>query len=186
MKRNILTLFSVLWLAVCVNAQQSTLLVYNYSSYFLEARIEANGLNGSCYPRVSSNDYSNYNLTFDPASGGSPYIAEFRKFNQGLSSTPPVSQWLVQTSATNPPSWRIPGHPSLNNTSIITTATDWTDCLMVGRDANFNYGAELELGDPAYDSCNGPSQTYQFRSTLEGEWFTITSGSEKFTIVQVF
>ncbi|WP_144282716.1 hypothetical protein [Chryseobacterium echinoideorum] len=186
MKKNILTLFSLVWLSVYTNAQQSTLLVYNYSSYFLEARIEANGLNGNCYPRISSNDYSSYNLTFDPASGGTPFIAQFKKFNQGLSSTPPVSQWLVQSSATNPPLWRIPSHPVFVDTSVFTTSTDWTDCLMVARDASFNYGAELELGDPAYDSCNGVSETYQFRSTLEGEWFTLTSGSEKFTIVQVF
>ncbi|MOA41839.1 hypothetical protein D3C78_1638420 [compost metagenome] len=57
---------------------------------------------------------------------------------------------------------------------------------MVTRDANFVYGAELELGDPAYNSCNGPSETYQNRSLVEGEWFTITSGSEKFTYVQVY
>lgn len=57
---------------------------------------------------------------------------------------------------------------------------------MVTRDANFVYGAELELGDPSYDACNSVSETYQDRNYVIGEWFTITSGSEKFTIVQVF
>lgn len=64
MKKSILTIFTVLLFGIYANAQQSTLMVYNYSPYFLEARIEANGLNGSCYPRISSNDYSNYNITF--------------------------------------------------------------------------------------------------------------------------
>lgn len=186
MKKSILTIFTVLLFGIYANAQQSTLMVYNYSPYFLEARIEANGLNGSCYPRISSNDYSSYNITFPPASGGSPFIAKYPKYNQGSASNPAINQWLVQSAAINPPLWRPTSHPQLSNTSIVTTSTDWTDCLMVTRDANFVYGAELELGDPSYDTCNSVSETYQDRNYVIGEWFTITSGSEKFTIVQVF
>ena len=186
MKKSILTLFTILLFGISANAQQSILMIYNYSPYFLEARIEANGLNGSCYPRISSNDYSSFNITFPPASGGSPFVAKYPRYKQGPSSNPLINQWLVQSSATNPSIWRVAGHPVFYDTSIFTTDTDWTDCLMVTRDANFVYGAELELGDPAYNSCNGPSETYQNRYLVEGEWFTITSSSQKFTYVQVF
>lgn len=166
--------------------QKSTLQIYNYSSYYLEAVLEANGLSGNCFPKISLSDYSTNPLTIPPGSLSNPFIAVYPKYNLGPSSSVPVQQWLVQSSATNTPIVRQASHPSLNDTSIFTTATDWTECHMVTRDANFIYSDELEMGNPSYDQCNSHSYTYRLASVTEAEWFTITSGADKYTIVQVF
>lgn len=53
MKKLLFTVF--MGMGTVISAQISTLVINNYTGYYLLARFGANGLNGNCYPLIGVN-----------------------------------------------------------------------------------------------------------------------------------
>lgn len=172
-----------------ISAQQSTLIINNYSSYDYHGQLMATPL-GTCYPMVSIGypavpdqlivpAFSDYKLPFyaDGAANG-------------------ITTFLVQTSGANPAVPRVPGHVTLSSTGVISTNTNWRhtkfQMYFAGTNTPVSSGGtsipetyfNANLGDGTNSCFSGPS----YISTLYGdaEWFTISSGGTQYTYIQIF
>lgn len=173
-----------------ISAQQSTLIINNYSSYDYHGQLMATPL-GSCYPMVSIGGVA---VTPDqlivPAS--TDYMLP--SYSNGLANG--ITTFLVQTSVTNPAVPRAPDHVTLSPTGAISTNTNWRHTKFQMYFAGTNTpvssgGASIpetyfngNLGDGTNSCFSGPS----YISTVYGDanWFTISSGGTQYTYIQIF
>lgn len=152
-------------------AQQSKLIINNYTGYDYRGVISAAGPN--CYPSVSNTYYPD--PTYLPL-----IVTAGNSANVDLYSTGLVPFWDVQTSATNPVVIRPFNHPSLNSSGTISQNTNWYvskfGMYYSGTTTSIPYmNASVSNGVSACSTA--PSYYSNPNTTFEAEWFTIGSFS---------
>lgn len=177
-----LLLLSTVLAAQSFFSQTTKLAIYNYSNYKLIPRFGAHGPS-SCYPAVLANvDPALGIITIPPGSPSVPFITEYTYSTSNMSSVP-IMTWFVRTSVANPGIDRAYNHPAVSPNSGVSTGSNWSFFIFQARDnANNAYG-DFWMGT---GSCSGNLNTYYANAYAEAEWFTITSGTNGYTIVQVF
>ncbi len=188
MKKLLFTVF--IGIGAAIPAQISTLVINNYTNYYLLARFGANGLNGNCYPGIGSNPSPGQGTyTVPPAisPGVTPFNVQYDKYYYSNLASIPIVEWYVQTNPTIPGGNRPYNHASLNPTGVIANNTDWSFIWLQSRDApvNGNYYDDFNLGSPS-NNCNGTTSTYQLGTYSEAEWFTISIAGTNYTYVQIY
>lgn len=187
MKKQLLILCSVL--GGMISAQQSTLIINNYSSYDYHGQLMATPL-GSCYPMVSIGYPAVPNQLIVPA------LSDYKlpSYSDGASNG--ITTFLVQTSGANPATPRVPGHITLSPGGPIASNTNWRhtkfQMYFAGTNTPVSSGGtsvpetyfNANLGDGTNSCFSGPSNI----STIYGdaEWFTISSGGIQYTYIQIF
>lgn len=158
-------------------SQISTLTINNYSTYYLQVRLGANGPSGTCLPSVISG------IQVPPGTSLSPFTVTYDKFaNSGLSAVP-IDSWFVTTSFTSPGIMRPYNHPALNPSGPIALNTDWSYFVFQTFDGGSVTYDHFQLG---VGNCNGTHYTAQSGTYSDAEWFTITSGGTVTTYVQIY
>lgn len=161
-------------LSILINAQQTELIVNNYSSYDYRGVIIATGLN-SCYPSVGNTYYPE--PTYQPLKviAGSPAIPTtvlVGKYNSGFA----VPTWDVQSSATSPIFQRSFTHAQVSATSGITLGTEWHhskfQMYYSGTNTHVPY-TSINLSSGTNVCYTWPSYYTNPNTTLEAEWFVI-------------
>jgi len=168
-------------------SQQSKLTVNNYSAYDFRGVLIATPL-GTCYPMVSISGPAVPSELVVPA--GTTY---------GLSSyasATGISSFLVQTSATNPATPRVPSHPTLAPSGGISTMTDWRhtkfQMYFPGSGLPVSSGGTSvpetyfngNLGDGTNSCFTGPS--YIATTYGDAEFFKISSGGITYSYINIF
>lgn len=158
-----------------VDAQKSTMVINNYSGYYLEGRLGATDDN--CTIFVYSLPSPGQNIYTVP-----PYTdTSYPKYSQSNLSTAPITLWLVNTN--NNPMPRSYDHPVFYPTSGVTKYTDWDMFWFKTYDDQHNFYEDFFMGD---NSCNIGSTTYQSGTYSDSEWFTISSGGTDYTFLQIY
>jgi len=177
-----LLLLSTVLAAQSFFSQTSKLAIYNYSSYNLIPRFGANGLTG-CYPAVLANPLPGIGtITVLPGTPSTPFITEYTYSTSNLSSVP-ILTWSVRTALTNPSVNRAYNHPAVSPSSAVSTGSNWSYFIFQAQDNSSNAYGDFWMGTGV---CNGTVSTYYANAYAEAEWFTITSGTNAYTILQVF
>ncbi|WP_312343652.1 hypothetical protein [Chryseobacterium binzhouense] len=170
-------------------AQQSKLTINNYSPYDFRGQLMATPL-GTCYPMVSIGYPAVPDQLLVPASD-SFYLSTY---NDGVAAG--ISSFFVTTSPTNPGMPRIPNHPTLSPMGPISLNTDWRhtkfQMWFAGTNTPVSSGGTNvpetyflgNLGDGTNSCFSGPTNV----SSVYGyaEWYTISSGSIKYTFIDIF
>lgn len=176
-------------LGIQISAQQSKLTINNYSTYDFHGQLMATPL-GTCYPMVSIADPAIPNQLIVPASSS----FNLSTYSDGLASG--ISSFLVTTSPTNPATVRAPSHPTLSPTGPISVNTDWRhtkfQMYFAGTGTPVSSGGTNipetyfngNLGDGTNSCFSGPTNISSFYGYAE--WYTISSGSIKYTFIDIF
>lgn len=165
---------SLLLACASLQAQISTLVINNYSSYYLYGRFGANGLSGNCFPAI------NAPVDGDHIVQPNTLNINYKFYNSNLAATP-VNNWWVQTSLTSPGTIRSFNHVSLNPSGVLSTNTDWTFYWFQTKDSALLPYDDFTMG--VTNACSASSNvTNQTGTYAEAEWFTIGN----FTYVQIY
>lgn len=172
-----------------ISAQQSTLIINNYSSYDYHGQLMATPL-GACYPMVSIGYPAVPDQLIVPA------LSDYELQSYSVGAANGITTFLVQTSGTNPAVPRVPNHPTLAPTGAISVNTNWRhtkfQMYFAGTNTPVSSGGTSvpetyflgNLGDGTNSCFTGPSNI----STTYGDadWFTISSGGVQYTYIQIF
>jgi hypothetical protein len=157
-------------------SQTSTLVISNYSSYYLEGRL---GATGNCNPFVYAVPTAGLSAyTVPPAT-----MVSYDKYYYSNTAAVPITQWLVNASGNNP-IIRNYNHPVLLPLGAVATSSDWSLFWFETFDAAHNLYEYFNMG--VNPSCNGSVTTYKLGIYSEAEWFTITSGSIVYTYINIY
>lgn len=181
-------------------AQQSILTVNNYSTYDFHTALLAAIDSTPCYPGVSigfNGNATNPSQVVVPANSSDINGNQLIYKNYWDSAAPafnglyPITTYLVSPSSTIQ-QVRPATHPSLNPAGPISMNTDWRYAKFfmtyAGTNTSVSGGSPLSyfngtLGDGTPCSAGG---SYVSTSFGDGEWFSITSGTTKYTYIQIY
>lgn len=157
-------------------AQTSTMVINNYSNYYLEGRL---GANGQCNPLIFAVPLAGQSIfTIPPVT-----TTSYEKYKSSNVSTVPILEWLVNTgsgSSVVRPYY----HPVFDSFGPVSLYSDWSMFWFSTFDSSHIFFEEFKMG--VNTNCTGNSVTYQLGSYAEAEWFTITSGSTVFTNLNIY
>lgn len=164
------------------NAQQSYMIIENYSSYDYWGVLIATALNG-CYPQISNTYYPqpDYSPIIIPAGTN----ADVGYYNSGSV----VPFWDVQSSITNPIAIRPFWHSQIASGGAVSNNTDWQhskfEMRYPGTTTNVPFtGVNISSGSNA--CYTWPSSFYNSNSPISADWFTISSGATVYSYLQIF
>lgn len=164
----------ILLTCASLQAQLTTLVINNYSNYYLYGRLGANGLSGNCFPGVNAPVDGDHIV--QPNTLGISY-----KYSNSNTAATPINNWWVQTGATSPGMIRSYSHPSLISSGTISNNTDWSYYWFQIKDSSLQPYGDFTMGSTT--ACGGSGNlTYQSGSYAEAEWFTIGG----YTYVQIY
>lgn len=163
-------------------AQQSHMIIENYSPYDYSGVLIATALNG-CFPQVSNTYYPE--PTYSPIIIPAGTNADIGYYSSGTV----VPFWDVQTAITNPIGIRHFGHSQIAAGGAVSNNTDWQHSKFgmryPGTTTNVPYtGVNISSGSNACYSW--PSSFYDPNSPISADWFTISSGGTVYSYLQIF
>lgn len=179
-------LLSIIGIAACsLVYSQGMLIINNYSGYDFHASLSANNFSGGCYPYVHA---LNPNTIIAPAysntaNGNAIIYKNYRdQYNNSLF---PIVQWQVSTSptSTQPRAWN---HASLQPGGPISSNTLWSNTKFQMYFAGTNTPETFFSGNLG-NSANPCVSIDDLIITQYGkaEWFTITTGTDVTTYLQI-
>jgi hypothetical protein len=166
-----------LFLGISAFAQQSTLVINNYTTYKLTGRLRANHVT-NCVPELyMGNTMASGNFTIPPTT-----TATYDKYYTANVAPIPVNDFLVRMSATTSAAVLPYNHA---NVISISPTTDWRFFAFDVRD-NASPNTVYDSFQIGISSCGATYPTYQVGSASETDWFTISSGGTAYTYINVF
>jgi len=191
MKKLVLTLGVVL--ANYYSAQQSSLIINNYSNYDYHGNITATPAT-SCYPMVEiGTNTASPSLLIVPANsndinGLNAYYPKY--YTSGVTNPVvlyPISTFYVQTSGAGVGGTRNYNHPSLLPSGVLSSSTDWRhskfQMYYAGTNNQVSFNGNL---DDYSGSCFAGSN-YISTPNGDAEMFKITSSSgQNFTYINIY
>jgi len=176
-----------LFAACLAYSQGSTLIINNYSlAYDFHGNIQALNVAGGCYPIISSN---NPDMVVVPADSNeiNGLHLEYKNYrDQFGTSLYPMAAWNVSLSATNqtPRAWN---HASLLPGGVISNNTKWVGSKFQMYHKGTNNPETFFNGNLGADVAPCiTNESYITTPYGDAEWFTITSGGNNYTYIQIF
>jgi len=158
-------------------AQQSTLVINNYTNYKLTGRLRANHVT-NCLPELYvGNTLASGNFTIPPTT-----TATYEKYFTANVAPIAVNDFLVRMSTTTPAAVLAYNHPDVISISPIT---DWRFFAFDVRD-NTSINTVYDSFQIGISSCGAIYPTYQLGSVTETEWFWVSSGGTTYTFINIF
>lgn len=170
----------LLLVTICssLSAQQSKLIVNNYTPFDYQGVIIATGLAG-CYPSVSNTYYPE--PPYHPLKIGPGMTSNVGLFSSGIE----VLNWDVQSASTNPVNVRYFTHPAVDSLGIIAQSTEWQH----SKFSMYYAGTSTSVPNTTVNISSGTNVCYTWPSyysnttnTLEAEWFSIGG----YTYLQIY
>jgi hypothetical protein len=166
-----------LFLGVSAFAQQSTLVINNYTIYKLTGRLRANDVN-NCVPELYiGNTLASGNFTIPPTT-----TATYEKYFTANVASIPVYDFLVRMSSTTPATLLPYNHPDVIS---ISPTTDWRFYAFDVRD-NTSINTVYDSFQIGISSCGATYPTFQVGSVSETEWFWVSSGGTTYNFINIF
>lgn len=165
---------------------QGMFILNNYSPHDYHGNLMAMNLSG-CVPAVINNDPATIIVPANSHMGNGLAWKIDNYRDQFGSSLYPVNNWLVTLSSTSSTvrSWN---HPSLIPGGVIASNTKWVTskfAMYYAGTGNKVFGFNTNLGDATPNTC---ISSVDYFSTPDGsaEWFTITTGTDTTTYLQIY
>lgn len=176
-----------LFIACLAYSQGGVLIVNNYSTaYDFHGNIQAANTSGGCYPMVNSYNPDTVVVPADSHEGNGQNL-EYKNYrDQFGGSLYPMTQWYVYLSASNqmPRAWN---HLSLTPGGTISLNTKWVGSKFQMYHKGTNTPEIFFNGNLGEDIA--PCITNQAYITTpygDAEWFTLTSGGENYSYIQIY
>lgn len=171
-----------------LNAQQSIFVINNYTTYDMHSAFGATSPS-SCYPYVNV-------LNPDPiivpanANQSNGTQLQYNSFfsSGGIGNLYPIFEYTVKTSVANPVVIRPYNHISLSPTGVIASNVDWAWCKFQMYFAGTNTPESYFNGNIGNNTfaCFASLPSYISTPHGDADFFTISSGSTKFTFLQFY
>ncbi|KPE48948.1 hypothetical protein [Chryseobacterium indologenes] len=182
---------ALLSLAACSfgYAQGGTLILNNYSKYDFYGYIMANNTSGNCYPSISSADPEMVRVPANSHMGNGNELRYDNYRDQFLNSLYPMTAWSVALasggSSTTLRAWN---NPSMAPGLVLSNNTKWATTKFVMyypgttdlAPDNFNGAVTL------FNNCYNAPSSFSTPSGNSAEIFTVTSGTNTITYIQLF
>jgi len=182
---------ALLSLAACSlgYAQGGTLILNNYSKFDFYGYIIANNPSGNCYPHISSANPEMVRVPYDSHMGNGKALVYENYRDQYTSSLYPMATWSVAlasgSSSITPRAWN---NPSMAPGLVLSNNTKWATTKFVmyypGTTdlAPDNFSGAVTL----FNNCYNAPSNFTTSSGNGAEIFTITSGTDTVTYIQLF